>query len=51
MMKNGVLLFSLRRKKKKYKKVNGVKIKFLKDGLTTTANIKVVKVRTGNIME
>ncbi|MFQ9442688.1 MAG: HlyD family efflux transporter periplasmic adaptor subunit, partial [Eubacterium ventriosum] len=25
---------------KKYKKVNGVKIKFLKDGLTTTANIK-----------
>ena len=28
---------------KKYKKVNGVKIKFLKDGLTTTANIKVVK--------
>ena len=28
---------------KKYKKVNGVKIKFLKDGLTTTANIIVVK--------
>ena len=27
----------------KTEKVNGVKIKFLKDGLTTTANIKVVK--------
>lgn len=28
---------------KKYKDENGVKIKFLKDGLSTTANIKVIK--------
>ncbi len=28
---------------KKYKGVNGVKIKFLKDGLSTTANIKLIK--------
>lgn len=28
---------------KKYKNTNGIKLKFLKDGLTTTANFKIVK--------
>lgn len=33
---------------KKYKKTNGIKIKFLKDGLNTTANFKIVKGEDGN---
>lgn len=33
---------------KKYKKINNISIKFLKDNLTTTANLKIVKGADGN---